>query len=65
MIGAEHEEPFKDTLAGARVERSDDQGARQRGADGDIGSLLITNLPDNKDLGVLAQEMTRGLGEIQ
>ena len=65
MIGAEHEEPFKDALAGARVESGDDQVARERGADGDIGRLLITNLPDNKDLRILAKEMAGGFGEIQ
>ena len=65
MIRAEHQQPLKDTLAGTGVKGRNNQVACEGGTDGNVGRLFITNLPDDEDLRVLAEQVTGGLGEIQ
>ena len=47
------------------VERRQDQVTRQRGLDGNLRGLEVSNLTDHDDVGVLTQERAQCRGEVQ
>jgi hypothetical protein len=65
LIGAEDEQAFEDALARAGVQRGNHEMPGERGADGDVRGFFVANFTNHEHLGILPEQMPRGLGEVQ
>lgn len=65
VVGAEDQEAFEHTLTRAGVECRDNEVPGERGPDGKVSGFVVADFPQDQHLGVLAEEMPGGLGEVQ
>jgi len=65
VVFAQNEQALEHAFAGTGVKGGNDEVAGKRGADCDVGGFFVADFADDEDLRVLAEEVTRGLREIE